>query len=65
MLEVVIGADGIPEKKLLKVIRTSDKTADDALLQWVQSCRFKPGRIGDHAVRVRIEFPVSLTYVRS
>lgn len=64
VLEVVIGVTGIPDKKLLKVIRTSDKAANDEILRWVQSCRFRPGRIGDRAVRVRIEFPVTYTYVR-
>ncbi len=64
VLEVVVGVTGTPEKKLLKVIRTSDKSADDQILQWVQSCRFTPGKLGDNAVRVRIEFPVTFTYVR-
>ena len=64
VLEVVVGVEGIPEQKLLKIIRSSDKAADDQILQWVQSCRFTPGKIGDRSVRVRIEFPVTFTYVR-
>ena len=65
LLELVIGVDGVPEKKLSKVLETSDRQVNKTLLQWVQSCRFTSGRIGERRVRVRIEFPVTFTFTRS
>ena len=65
VLEIVVGMDGEPEPRMTKVIRTSDFRFNETLTQWVRSCRFKPGMIGDRAVRVRIEFPVKFTFVRN
>lgn len=64
ILEIVIGLDGIPERKLTKVLRTSDPRFDEDLISWVQACRFQPGKIGAEAVRVRIEFPLTMDFVR-
>ena len=65
LLELVIGVGGQVERKLSTILRTSDFRANRILLQWVESCRFTPGAIGDKAVRVRIEFPLKLEFVNN
>lgn len=63
-LDLVVGIDGQVIPTLSKVLRTTDIRMNETLLQWVESCRFTPGAIGDQAVRVRVEFPVTLEFVR-
>lgn len=60
VLELVIGLDGKAERKLTKVLRTTDRRMDDEVISWVHACQFHPGRIGEKPVRVRIEFPMTL-----
>jgi hypothetical protein len=64
ILEVVIGTDGKVRSKEIRVLRTNDHRADKAIMQWVQSCFFEPGKVGDRDVTVRMEFPVKYEFVR-
>jgi hypothetical protein len=64
LLEIVIGTDGKVRAKEIRVLRTNDSRADKQIVQWVQSCVFEPGKVGDRAVTVRIEFPVKYEFVR-
>jgi tetratricopeptide (TPR) repeat protein len=64
-LELVINVGGMVEPSFSKVLETTDPRVDDRILQWVRSCQFTPGKIGDQAVRVRIEFPIKYSFVRS
>ena len=65
LLELVVGTDGRVVPMLSKVLRTSDTRANRILLQWVESCLFSPGIIDDRPVRVRIQFPITLEFVRN
>jgi hypothetical protein len=64
LLEIVIGTDGKVRPKEIKVPRTNDHRADKRIMQWVQSCVFELGKVGDQAVTVRMEFPVKYEFVR-
>lgn len=64
VLELVIGTDGLPERRLSRVKRTTDPRLNETLLQWAQSCRWEPGMVGTDPVRVRIDFPVTFTFTR-
>jgi len=64
VLEIVVGTDGKVRSKEIRVVRSNDHRADKAIMQWVQSCFFEAGKIGDRDVTVRIEFPVKYEFVR-
>ncbi len=64
LIEIVIGTDGKVKNNEIRVLRTNDHRADKRIMQWVQSCIFEPGMVGDKNVTVRIEFPVKYQFVR-
>jgi hypothetical protein len=64
LLEIVVGTDGQVRSKETRVLKTNDHRADKAIMQWVQSCFFEPGKVGDADVTVRMEFTVKYEFVR-
>ena len=54
-IEFVVRTDGRIESKQTKVIRSTDRRYDQSLEYWIRTCRFRPGKIGEHAVRVRMQ----------
>lgn len=55
ILEFVVGKDGKVERGRTTVIRTNTRELERQFPYWVQTCSFKPGKIGEHEVRVRME----------
>jgi hypothetical protein len=55
LLEFVVGKDGKVERGRTRVIRTNTPQLERQFPYWVQTCSFKPGKIGEHEVRVRME----------
>ncbi len=54
-LEFVIGLDGRIDQRTARVVRTTDDRLNRSLEYWVMDCRFRPGKIRGHAVRVRMQ----------
>ncbi len=54
-LEFVVGPDGRIEQRTARVVRTTDNRLNRSFEYWVMDCRFRPGRIRGHAVRVRMQ----------
>jgi hypothetical protein len=54
-LEFVVGTDGRIERRSVIVRRTTNHDLDRSIEYWVVGCRFRPGKIGVHAVRVKME----------
>ena len=54
-IEFVVRTDGRIERKQTRVIRSTDRRYDRSLEYWIRTCRFRPGKIGEHAVRVRMQ----------
>ena len=63
-LEFVVGKNGKVERRFTRVIRTNNRALNRTFEYWVQSCVFKPGKIGEEAVRVRMEKSWSFTLNR-
>lgn len=54
-MEFVVGANGRIERRTPQIVTTTDDRLDRSFEYWVMGCRFRPGKIGDHAVRVRMQ----------
>ncbi len=54
VIEVVIGRDGKPERRLINVVEISDRRLERSIEYWARTCRYKPGMIGAEKVRVRV-----------
>jgi hypothetical protein len=54
-LEFVVGTDGRVDRRTARVVRSGDNRLDRSFEYWVVDCRFHPGKIGDHKVRVRMQ----------
>ena len=54
-LEFVVGTDGRIDRRTPRVVRSGDNRLDRSFEYWVVDCRFHPGKIGDHKVRVRMQ----------
>lgn len=54
-IEFVVGVDGRIEPRTARVVRTTDNRLSQSFEYWVMDCRFRPGRIHGHAVRVRMQ----------
>jgi len=63
-LEFVVGKDGKVERRHIRVIRISDNRLERPVEYWVRTCTFGPGKIGEHAVRVRMrrEWKIDLVW---
>ena len=57
-VRVVISADGRPEMDGAMVIRATDRRVRDLALQTLAGCRYEPGRLNGHAVRVMVVQPL-------
>ena len=54
-IEFVVGTDGRVDHRTARVVRSSDSRLDRSFEYWVVDCRFHPGKIGEHKVRVRMQ----------
>jgi hypothetical protein len=54
-IEFVVGTDGRVDRRTARVVRSSDGRLDRSFEYWVVDCRFRPGKIGAHKVRVRMQ----------
>jgi protein TonB len=63
-LEFLIDTAGRAEPRSIRVVRTDHALFDAPARDAVLSCRFQAGRIGAHAVRVRVRQPVEFRLAR-
>ena len=54
-IEFVVGMDGRIEPRTARVVETTDNRLNQSFEYWVMDCRFRPGRIHGHPVRVRMQ----------
>jgi len=54
-MEFVVDQGGRVEQRTARVLRSSDDRLNRSFEYWVIDCRFRPGRIRGHAVRVRMQ----------
>lgn len=55
IIEFVVGTNGRIERRSARVVRSSEERLNRSFEYWVMGCRFRPGKVGDRPVRVRIE----------
>jgi protein TonB len=58
-MEFIIDTLGRAERASLRVVSSVNQLFDAPARQAVLSCRFRPGRIQGHAVRVRVQQPIN------
>jgi hypothetical protein len=54
-LEFVVDPGGRVEQHTARVVRSSDDRLNRSFEYWVRDCRFRPGKIRGHAVRVQMQ----------
>lgn len=54
-LEFVVDQGGRVEQRTARVLRSSDDRLNRSFEYWVTDCRFRPGKIRGHAVRVKMQ----------
>ncbi len=54
-LEFVVDQGGRVEQRTARVLRSSDDRLNRSFEYWVVDCRFRPGKIRGHAVRVKMQ----------
>ena len=64
VLEFVIGLDGRPEARTLRVIESNGHDAAALAVHQLALCRYDPGKIDDRAVRVLVRQPVKYRWFR-
>jgi hypothetical protein len=53
-IEFVVGTNGRIEPHTARVVRSTEDRLNRSFEYWVIDCRFHPGKIGGHTVRVRM-----------
>lgn len=64
LIEFVIDTLGRAERSSIRVINSQHQLFEGPAREAVLSCRFRPGRIQNRAVRVRVQQPVNFTIQR-
>lgn len=54
-IEFVVGTDGRIEPRTARVVQSTDNRLNQSFEYWVMDCRFRPGKVHDQAVRVRMQ----------
>jgi hypothetical protein len=54
-LEFVVGPGGRIEDRTVRVVRTTENRLNRSFEYWVKDCRFRPGKVRGHAVRVLMQ----------
>lgn len=63
-IEILINKDGKIDRRRTQVVRSTDYRMDRSLEYWVQRCVFRPGKIGDEPVQVRMVRTFEIEFAR-
>ena len=58
LIALIIEATGEVNQSSVSVVRSPDRRLTESALAVVRASQFKPGCLGDQAVRVRVELPI-------
>lgn len=53
-IEFVVRKDGKVDRRRIRVLRSTDSRLERSLEYWLRRCVYRPGKIGEHAVEVRL-----------